>query len=211
MADIKEKIKKLLSLATSSNEHEAKDALLKARALMAKHKLSETEFAEKPELRQHICKNISWTTDSGYVWMVELAKTIADNHCCVASWSTPVRSHTHTLIVSGISDDLEICVTIIEYTFEYVMNKIKKFDKASSKISYAKGFILGLQFAYEDQNEDNPEWALVVSKPKEVSDYENNLKHRTVKTKKPDEDTLAFVKGQNDGLRFNQKKTLAGA
>ena len=38
MADIREKIAKLLALATSPNEQEAREALLKARELMAKHK-----------------------------------------------------------------------------------------------------------------------------------------------------------------------------
>ena len=38
--DYREKIKKLLALSESSNEHEAKSALLKAKKLMAEHKLS---------------------------------------------------------------------------------------------------------------------------------------------------------------------------
>lgn len=37
--DIREKILKLLNLADSPNEHEAKAALLRARELMAKYKL----------------------------------------------------------------------------------------------------------------------------------------------------------------------------
>ena len=37
MADYKEKIRKLLSLAQSSNEHEAKEALLKAQELPIRH------------------------------------------------------------------------------------------------------------------------------------------------------------------------------
>lgn len=44
--DYKERIRKLLALAKSPEENEAKAALLKARALMAKHKLTEAEFAE---------------------------------------------------------------------------------------------------------------------------------------------------------------------
>lgn len=40
MIDYKEKIKKLLALSESSNEHEAKAALLKARELMAEHNLN---------------------------------------------------------------------------------------------------------------------------------------------------------------------------
>ena len=41
--DIRDKIKKLLALATSPNENEAKSALLKAKKLMMDHKISEAE------------------------------------------------------------------------------------------------------------------------------------------------------------------------
>ncbi|MCD8397499.1 MAG: DUF2786 domain-containing protein [Lachnospiraceae bacterium] len=41
--DYKAKIKKLLALADSPNENEAKAALMKARALMAEHKLREAD------------------------------------------------------------------------------------------------------------------------------------------------------------------------
>lgn len=46
MIDYKEKIKKLLALSESSNEHEAKAALLKARELMAEHKISMSDTME---------------------------------------------------------------------------------------------------------------------------------------------------------------------
>ena len=47
--NIKEKIAKLLALAESPNENEAKAALLKARALMAQHKLRPEECTGKKE------------------------------------------------------------------------------------------------------------------------------------------------------------------
>ena len=47
MADIKDKIAKLLALAESPNEAEAKAALLKARELMAKNKLTPEECKEQ--------------------------------------------------------------------------------------------------------------------------------------------------------------------
>lgn len=46
VTDYKEKIRKLLALAESPNENEAKLALLKARQLMAEHKLSEAEVKD---------------------------------------------------------------------------------------------------------------------------------------------------------------------
>lgn len=44
--DIKGKIRHLLALAESPNENEARAALLKARELMARHKLTEAELGE---------------------------------------------------------------------------------------------------------------------------------------------------------------------
>lgn len=46
MVDYKEKIRKLLTLAESPVEAEARAALLKARQLMAEHKLTERECRE---------------------------------------------------------------------------------------------------------------------------------------------------------------------
>lgn len=42
MSTVKEEIAKLLALSSSPNEKETQEALLKARELMAKHKLSQT-------------------------------------------------------------------------------------------------------------------------------------------------------------------------
>ena len=47
MVDYKEKIKKLLSLSKSPNEHEAQSALAKAQQLMAEHKISMTEVEDE--------------------------------------------------------------------------------------------------------------------------------------------------------------------
>lgn len=47
MVDYKEKIKKLLALSKSPNEHEAQSALAKAQQLMAEHKISMAEVEDK--------------------------------------------------------------------------------------------------------------------------------------------------------------------
>lgn len=51
MIDIKDKIAKLLALADSPNEHEAKAALLKARELMAEHKLRPEEIKKTENVK----------------------------------------------------------------------------------------------------------------------------------------------------------------
>ena len=219
MANIKEKIQKLLALATSPNENEAKAALLKAKELMAANKLSEADFEDlkKQELKTFKCEDISWTTDSGRIWMASLAKLICDEYLCVAAWSTKPGTRTHVLCITGMEDDLEVCKSVMGYAVGFVEGQIeilqRRYHRQDPKAianSYADGFILGLEMAFEEQKESHPEWGLVVVKPEEVKGYEDNLGSKSVKTKKSDFNPLAYMKGQNDGRDFNKRKVLEG-
>lgn len=216
--NVKEKIKKLLSLATSPNENEAKAALLKAKELMAKHKLSEDDFGDekKQDLVHLTCEDVKWTTDSGDLWMATLCKTISEEHMCIAAWSTVRGRRTHTLVITGLKEDAEICKDVIEYAVGFVLGQIKILTRRSTsgntksiRASYGEGFTLGLKMAYEEQRDEHPEWGLVVVKSDEVKDYENNLGTKSVKTKKSSFDPLAFAQGQLDGQEFKSKKAIA--
>lgn len=219
MANIRERIQKLLALATSPNENEAKAALLKARELMAKNKLSESDFerAKEQELKKFWCEDIAWTTDSGRIWMTSLCKVLCDNYCCSASWYTPAGTRTHQLVIVGVGEDADVCKEVVGYAVGFVEVQIeamqKRYRRQDPKAianSYAEGFILGLEMAFEEQQEEHPEWGLVVVKPEEVRDYEGKLSSKSVKTKKSNFDPLAYMKGQNDGKNFNPHKVLAG-
>lgn len=214
MADIKDKIRKLLALATSPNENEARSALLKAKELMAKNKLSEADFEDLKgqELVHMVCEQARWTTDSGNVWMTNLCSILCDNYCCAAAWSHEKGKRTYTLIITGMRDDVQICKTAVEYAVGFVLGRLKVWgrkNKSSSK-SYAEGFIVGLQAAFEEQKEQHQEWGLVVQKSQEVVDYESNLGTRSVRTRKQEFDPLAYLKGQNDGKKFDARKVLEG-
>ena len=79
--DYKEKIKKLLALSESSNEHEAKAALLKARELMAEHKISMSDTMEVDKrIMKAFMENDSFNSRKN-PWMYNLAKVIANNNC----------------------------------------------------------------------------------------------------------------------------------
>lgn len=217
MADIREKIKKLLALATSPNENEARDALLKAKELMAKNKLSEEDFEEKDLTLRHVrCDQVKWTTDSGNIWMVELCKVLCENYCCTCGWHTPDRSRTHILVITGIGDDAQICKSVVEYAVGFIASRITILQrkstgdgKAVSK-SYAEGFITGLEEAFAEQKEQHQEWGLVVVKPQEVQDYEKSMGSKQVRTRQASFDPLAYLRGQRDGKNFNAKKVLEG-
>ena len=76
MADYKEKIKKLLALSKSPNEHEAQSALAKAQQLMAEHKISmaEVEDKEKRKANEHSA-GITYSTKRD-PWVLRLSKLL---------------------------------------------------------------------------------------------------------------------------------------
>lgn len=216
MAEIREKIQKLLALAESPNENEARAALLKAKELMAKHKMTEDDFKKEEELVHLLCEDVEWTTDSGKIWMVDLCTLIANNYMCTASWQTTKGTRTHTLIISGFDSDAKVCMDVMGYAIGFVENQIrilqrkrKDSDGHAVAMSYAQGFTLGLELAFEMQKDEHPEWGLVVVKPKEVDEYEQSLGNRNVKTKKAGFDPLAYLRGQQDGQKFNAQRVLA--
>lgn len=215
--DIRDKIKKLLALATSPNENEAKAALLKAKKLMMEHKISETEVQglEDQKLIHLQCDDIRWTTDSGEIWITSLANLIADNHLCSCSWFTPKGKRTHILYIHGLGTDVELCKSVIEYAVGFVRGRIKieqrrrvTSDPKAVAASYARGFILGMELMYDEQKDEHPEWGLVVSKPQEVDEYMKSLGERNVRTRKTEFDPLAYMVGQNDGRQFNAQRVL---
>lgn len=218
--EVKDKIKKLLALGQSPNENEARDALLLARKLMAKYKLSEGEVTEKESKIETVACGIQWTSDSGDIWLTDLCKILSDNYCCVSAWSHAHGTRTYKLVLTGIEDDLQVCRAVIEYAVGFVRGQIKihqrKYlgDSKSIAHSYARGFIMGLEMAFEEQNEkeeqEDHNWALVVQKPEEVQKYADSLGSKDVKVKKSTFDPLAYMKGQNDGRNFSANKVLQG-
>ena len=81
-SDIKGKIRNLLALAESPNENEAKAALLKARELIAKHKLTETELAEEEKQAVRDVRTDITCSKRRDPWIVGLSAVIGENYCC---------------------------------------------------------------------------------------------------------------------------------
>lgn len=215
--DIKEKIRKLLALATSPNENEAQAAMLKAKALMAKAKLTEEDFEEKKvSLTNIVCSEVTWTTDSGEIWMVKLCDLIAREHLCSAAWQTKHGTRTHTLVVAGMGNDPGVCVEVCKYAVGFVRNSIRREERMCKDVSriksiarsYADGFTLGLEIAYDAQKADHPEWGLAMVKDEKVREYEDGLGNKSIRTKTTGFDPLAYMRGQNDGTEFGSRKAI---
>lgn len=126
MSKITEKIAKLLALAESPYEAEAKAALLQARRLMAKHKLM-PEDIEPQENKKVIqaCVGVTCTKLSS-PWTVYLSTLIAAHYCC-----RPYRSSVHGSKVSeigfiGMEDDFKLCKLAFLYAYDCIASRCRQ-------------------------------------------------------------------------------------
>ena len=126
MSKITEKIAKLLALAESPYEEEAKAALLQARRLMAEHKLmpEDIEPQENKKVIQE-CVGVTCTKLSS-PWTVYLSTLIAAHYCC-----RPYRSSVHGSKVSeigfiGMEDDFKLCKLAFLYAYDCVASRCRR-------------------------------------------------------------------------------------
>lgn len=221
--DIKGTITKLLALAESPNENEARAALLKARELMAKHKLMPEDVAgvqNTTVIRRLVGITCTKMTNT---WAVSLAAVIAEHYCCKA-----YREHRHgakkvEIGLIGLEDDFELCERVFKYAFDYVDAQCKKIraenkrEWTSTAIrqmtnSYGSGFCSGLLAAYKEQDREHQEWGLVLVTPKAVMDVVSDMgKPSGYKSVNSDSWQQFAAKGYKDGQNFDpeSKKRLA--
>lgn len=220
MADYKEKIKKLLALAESNNEHEAKAALLKAKELMAAHKISEIDLAEtKNKEVRRVMTGITYT-NRGSRWVGTLACTIAENYCCGCAVN---GRQTLEVLFIGLDGDVDVCANIFKYAVDsanscsqYYLDHIYKYRCNSRKVentvknSYATGFVNGIRDAFREQKDGKEAgWGLVMQMPSEVSEYmktgfvtkNHKLKHKEI-------DYNVYGEGFKEGKKFNPNTKL---
>lgn len=220
MKDYKDKIRKLLALAQSPEEEEAKAALLKARKLMAEHKISEADVISKQN--QRVKKLLTDITCSKRrdPWIAYLATVIGGNYCCKCIRSYRRNKQTQTIGFLGLEDDIEICIAIFKYAVDCILSEIKRIKKGYDGYyerdfvkrhcnSYAYGFISGISVAFKKQQEEQQEWGLVLTTPKEVLIAAQGLKHGNFISKAAsDISELAYSEGYIKGKEFDPTRRL---
>ena len=179
--DYKDKIKKLLALAESPNENEAQAALLKARQLMAEHKIGEADL-EEPEDKEILHKRTSVTFSKRRDgWISNLAVVIAENYCCMASVCHYKGKQTYTVQLNGFKSDVEICERVLLFAVEFVQgkNKMRQWsdnypyspkEKLAICNAYGEGFTSGLDEKFDKQSRQQAVYALVLKTPQKVKD-----------------------------------------
>lgn len=222
--DYKEKIRKLLALAESPNEHEAKAALLKARELMAEHKLTEREVKDvEPQDVEKIITDITCSKRRN-PWIVNLSAIIGENYCCKAFRNHVYGKQTCTIGFIGFKDDVEICMAIFQYAVDCILAEVKRIKKEKSRLyiaehvkrlcnSYGYGFAVGVSEAFEKQKEEHEQgWGLVLLMPKEVEKAAQKMEKAKFRARAQQEIyDDEYSRGYRQGKQFDPTKRIAEA
>lgn len=221
--NIKDKIAKLLALAESPNENEAKEALLRARKLMAEHKLRPEE-CQKAENVKVVRELVDVTcTAMTNPWAAALSAIIAEHYCCRAYRNRAAGRKTNQIGFVGLEDDLEICKRIFLYAYDCVISACKHqivkdpYDPPGTYRekcnAYGWGFCRGLQAAYREQEAEHQEWGLVMVVPKAVDDSMADMGKPSSFGKEKSGGTINAYKamGYNAGREFNPGNRLETA
>lgn len=221
-ADYKDKIKKLLALAESPNEHEAKAALLKARQLMAEHKIMEAELKDVEKQAVKDIRTDITCSKRRNPWIVNLSAVIGENYCCKGYRNHGYGEQTQYIGFIGLEDDVEVCVAIFKYAVDCILAEIKRIKKEnqcyySSYVkklcdSYGYGFTVGIAAAFEEQQEANEDgWGLVLVMPQEVVEASQHLGNEKFRSRaQEDISGNAYAKGYKYGKEFDPTKRLTG-
>ena len=229
MADYKEKIKKLLALSKSPNEHEAQSALAKAQQLMAEHKISMAEVEDKESRKAH--EHLAGVTYSARrdPWILRLSQVISKNYCCESFSYREQGKQTYKLYFCGLNEDIEICIIAFKYATDCIRSEIKKrkqkgklFNYTNELIismcnGYAYGFIKGLDEMFEEQKraatQSEANWGLVLSTPPEVGQRMSELGLKKTKFQSKQAAKVSksdYEAGKKDGKDFDITKRVAG-
>lgn len=218
MENCKEKIKKLLALSESSNEHEAKAALLKAKQLMMEHKITESDLVDKKELGVKKVESTITYSSRRDPWIDRLTGVLAENYLCRFVESRNWGRQTKNVQFWGLEEDVEICLKVFEYAVDCIRSQCKRIRKENFDYSaqsrsilcngYAMGFILGLKEAFEEQAESiKSEWGLVPTMSEEVVHSTDDLKE--VRANNIKASGIYKLSGYADGKNFDMRNRVA--
>jgi hypothetical protein len=219
--EIKEKIRKLLALAGSSNEHEAKLALDRAIALMNRYQISEYDLERDPFVAQTRAHNYAAMPE----WYLLLIGSISEVSGCTYTWRISRRGHKddrRDFTIYGRKRDVENSLFLFDVLLRELEAKVKaakSLSGKSAKDSYRKGFIcaIGLklleaQKRFFSTKEGGNALVPIDTRRAEAEAYRDSLcnaKSRRAITENYDEG--AFTAGAEDGAKIELRNGVSGA
>ena len=218
----RDKIRKLLALAGSSNEHEAKAAMLKARKLMAEHKITEADLESLESKRVIRIMTPITCSKRREPWIIMLSAVIAESYCCKTYQSRILGKQTYQVGFIGFEDDVDVCTSVFNYALDCIHYRNKQTmtasgitnhsDKVRVCNSYGYGFASGLSKAFwKQQNDKEVEWGLIMTTPKEVVEATSDIREISFKTRAEETlDRASYAAGYHDGQKFVPTKRIKG-
>lgn len=216
--EVIEKIKKLLALSESSNEHESNTAMLQVQKLLVKHKLSMKEVEEFEKEVVNVVNDMSDICLTTGRWKGSLALVICENFGCYC-YSQKKNGKTYVTFV-GKDSDVVVCKIVLEYAIDCIKSRVTSFKRQFKRegrstkgleATYALSFIQGLKKAFEEQKKANEqEWGLVLVKDPEVEKAWSQLTLRKTKYRPTVVNDIDIVNSAyNDGKRFSVSDRIA--
>ena len=217
---IDEKIKKLLRLAKSDNEHDARLALARARKLMAEHKLDIKDFDESEKKVIEFQTDLYWTPYKN-TYIGNLASKLADKYCCVSYSNRFGNSQKRYVTLMGYEEDVKVLNDVLKFAVSCVDRWFKKAKKEeysyytnqslnAIKNTYGYGFTEGLVDLLEEQmnSVEEQEWGLVMVVPQEAKDFVGTLKKSKIRANRTNNIVISG-RGYTDGKNAQLHAHLA--
>jgi hypothetical protein len=216
-----EKIKKLLALANSSNEHEAALAAGHAQRLLSEHNLAmaDIEAAHRPDKADKVETSVSKSLPK---WMRHLSAGVSTAFDCQAIH----HPATGKMTFIGVGADVQIAA----YTFIYLDRTVRKLcsnymkrhvsstianrHRELMRLSYYLGAVSTLCTRLREQKVQTPvtTGALVPVKEGLIRQAMNEIGNlRTMRSRKSYINSDAYTKGQADGGQVGIKHGITDA
>lgn len=181
-SSILRKIKKMFALAGSSNENEARTAMVMANNLLLKHNISMAELENK---KDYVHKFVGEVLSRTPVEFNIISTILSDYFFVLTIWTFSYNAH-----LDKKGNRLEICgspenVEIAEYVYFYLINQMEslwqkyKLDNNIKYQKYKKSFILGVLMGFKEKLQldrtDSQERGLVWQGDPELNSFYHQL------------------------------------
>lgn len=201
-----EKVKKLMSLATSSNEHEASLAATKVHELYLKYNLEQADLGAKSEVTHLLIstgkKRLSLIEKKIIAMLVEFyfVQVIV-----VQEFSPKYLAHYQALEVIGLKEN----TLMAEYVYHFLFRATKSYPSTSMKLGLLDGFAQKLKG--QDVLETVNQKALIVRAQTELTDYVQDYfpRLRSLRSLARQISSSDYNHGISQGKKLNLNKPIS--
>ncbi|AZZ35731.1 hypothetical protein CIK05_02585 [Bdellovibrio sp. qaytius] len=201
-----EKVKKLMSLATSANEHEASLAATRVRELYMKYNLEHADLGEKSEVSHLIIstgkKRLSLIEKKIIAMLVEFyfVQVIV-----VQEFSSKTLTHYQALEVIGLKEN----ALMAEYVYQFLLRATKGYPSTSMKLGLLDGFAQKLK-GHSLVKEPNQK-ALIVRAEAKLEDYVHDYfpRLRSLRSSSRQISSSDYNHGVSQGQKLNLNKPIS--